>query len=168
MAIWILVHQVTHTWCTRLDHIVQLIGRSDLRSNSLTNIPTQDWEGCHMPGMSGCRWQCICREIFFRISLSGLGVCPFAGLGSQHIWSIIHLFSYPENPNVKYYVKKTVNGKSAGKSVNGTKTTLTVKKGATVKVKVKAYIYDVRSMSSLLQTVNIQVIGMEQLNELKW
>ena len=46
------------------------------------------------------------------------------------------------NPNVKYYVKKTVNGKSAGKSVNGTKTTLTVKKGATVKVKVKAYIYD--------------------------
>lgn len=68
---------------------------------------------------------------------------------------------------MKYYVKKTVNGKSAGKSVNGTKTTLTVKKGATVKVKVKAYIYDVRSMSSLLQTVNIQVIGMEQLNELK-
>ena len=46
------------------------------------------------------------------------------------------------NPNVKYYVKKTVSGKSAGKSVNGNKTTLTVKKGATVKVKVKAYVYD--------------------------
>lgn len=44
--------------------------------------------------------------------------------------------------NVKYYVKKTVNGKSAGKSVGSNKTTLTVKKGATVKVKVKAYVYD--------------------------
>jgi hypothetical protein len=44
--------------------------------------------------------------------------------------------------NIKYYVKKTVSGKSAGKSVNGNKTTLAVKKGATVKVKVKAYIYD--------------------------
>lgn len=43
--------------------------------------------------------------------------------------------------NIKYYVKKTVSGKSAGKSVNGNKTTLAVKKGATVKVKVKAYIY---------------------------
>lgn len=46
------------------------------------------------------------------------------------------------NPNVKYYVKKTIGKKSAGKSVNGGKTTLTVKKGATVKVKVKAYVYD--------------------------
>ena len=47
-----------------------------------------------------------------------------------------------DQKNIKYYVKKTVNGKSAGKSVNGGKTTLKVKKGATVKVKVKAYIYD--------------------------
>ena len=47
-----------------------------------------------------------------------------------------------DQENIKYYVKKTVNGKSAGKSVNGGKTTLTVKKGATVKVKVKAYVYD--------------------------
>lgn len=44
--------------------------------------------------------------------------------------------------NVKYYVKKTVNGKSAGKSVGSNSTTLSVKKGATVKVKVKAYVYD--------------------------
>lgn len=46
------------------------------------------------------------------------------------------------NPNVKYYVKKTIGSKSAGKSVNGSSTTLSVKKGATVKVKVKAYVYD--------------------------
>ena len=46
------------------------------------------------------------------------------------------------NFNVKYYVKKTVSGKSAGKSVGSNATTLTVKKGATVKVKVKAYVYD--------------------------
>ena len=44
--------------------------------------------------------------------------------------------------NIKYYVKKTVGKKSSGKSVNGGKTTLFVKKGATVKVKVKAYIYN--------------------------
>jgi len=44
--------------------------------------------------------------------------------------------------NIKYYVKKTVGKKSAGKSVGSNKTTLSVKKGATVKVKVKAYIYD--------------------------
>ncbi len=44
--------------------------------------------------------------------------------------------------NIKYYVKKTVGKKSSGKSVNGGKTTLVVKKGATVKVKVKAYVYD--------------------------
>lgn len=44
--------------------------------------------------------------------------------------------------NVKYYVKKTVGKKSSGKSVNGKKTTLQVKKGATVKVKVKAYVYN--------------------------
>jgi hypothetical protein len=46
------------------------------------------------------------------------------------------------NANVKYYVKKTVGKKSAGKSVGSNSTTLTVKKGATVKVKVKAYVYD--------------------------
>ena len=44
--------------------------------------------------------------------------------------------------NIKYYVKKTVGKKSAGKSVGSNKTTLSVKKGATVKVKVKAYIYN--------------------------
>ena len=44
--------------------------------------------------------------------------------------------------NIKYYVKKTVGKMSAGKSVCSNKTTLSVKKGATVKVKVKAYIYD--------------------------
>jgi hypothetical protein len=44
--------------------------------------------------------------------------------------------------NIKYYVKKTVGKKSAGKSVGSNKATLSVKKGATVKVKVKAYIYD--------------------------
>ena len=44
--------------------------------------------------------------------------------------------------NIKYYVKKTVGKKSSGKSVNGGKTTLQVKKGATVKVKVKAYVYN--------------------------
>ena len=47
-----------------------------------------------------------------------------------------------DQKNVKYYIKKTVGKKSSGKSVNGGKTTLTVKKGATVKVKVKAYVYD--------------------------
>jgi hypothetical protein len=46
------------------------------------------------------------------------------------------------NPNVKYYVKKTISGKSAGRSVAGNSATLKVKKGATVKVKVKAYVYD--------------------------
>ena len=46
------------------------------------------------------------------------------------------------NPNVKYYVQKKVSGKTAGKSVGSTKTTLSVKKGATVKVRVKAYYYD--------------------------
>jgi len=44
--------------------------------------------------------------------------------------------------NIKYYVKKTVGKKSSGKSVGSNKATLSVKKGATVKVKVKAYIYD--------------------------
>lgn len=35
-----------------------------------------------------------------------------------------------------------MSGKSAGKSVGSNETTLSVKKGATVKVKVKAYVYD--------------------------
>ena len=46
------------------------------------------------------------------------------------------------NPNMKYYVQKKVSGKTSGKSVGSTKTTLSVKKGATVKVRVKAYYYD--------------------------
>ena len=46
------------------------------------------------------------------------------------------------SPTVKYYVQKKVSGKTAGKSVGSTKTTLSVKKGATVKVRVKAYYYD--------------------------
>ena len=46
------------------------------------------------------------------------------------------------SPNVKYYVQKKISGKTAGKSVGSTKTTLSVKKGATVKVRVKAYYYD--------------------------
>ncbi len=44
--------------------------------------------------------------------------------------------------NVKYYVQKKVSGKTSGKSVGSNKTTLSVKKGATVKVRVKAYYYD--------------------------
>ena len=46
-------------------------------------------------------------------------------------------------PTMKYYVQKKVSGKTAGKSVGSAKTTLSVKKGATVKVRVKAYYYDV-------------------------
>ena len=46
------------------------------------------------------------------------------------------------NPTMKYYVQKKVSGKTSGKSVGSTKTTLSVKKGATVKVRVKAYYYD--------------------------
>ena len=45
-------------------------------------------------------------------------------------------------PTMKYYVQKKVSGKTSGKSVGSTKTTLSVKKGATVKVRVKAYYYD--------------------------
>lgn len=44
--------------------------------------------------------------------------------------------------NVKYYVQKKVSGKTSGKSVGSNKTTLSVKKGATVMVRVKAYYYD--------------------------
>ena len=46
------------------------------------------------------------------------------------------------NQNMKYYVQKKVSGKTAGKSVGSTKTTLSVAKGKTVKVRVKAYYYD--------------------------
>ena len=46
------------------------------------------------------------------------------------------------NQNMKYYVQKKVSGKTSGKSVGSNKTTLSVKKGATVKVRVKAYYYD--------------------------
>ena len=46
------------------------------------------------------------------------------------------------NPNMKYYVQKKVGKKTSGKSVGSNKATLSVKKGATVKVRVKAYYYD--------------------------
>ena len=46
------------------------------------------------------------------------------------------------NPTMKYYVQKKVGSKVSGKSIGSTKTTLSVKKGATVKVRVKAYYYD--------------------------
>lgn len=45
-------------------------------------------------------------------------------------------------PTVRYYVQKKIGNKTSGKSVGATKTTLSVKKGATVKVRVKAYYYD--------------------------
>ena len=45
-------------------------------------------------------------------------------------------------PTIKYYVQKKIGKKTSGKSVGSTKTTLSVKKGATVKVRVKAYYYD--------------------------
>ncbi|MDD5956872.1 MAG: hypothetical protein PUC40_07820, partial [Lachnospiraceae bacterium] len=46
------------------------------------------------------------------------------------------------NSTMRYYVQKKVGSKVSGKSVGSTKTTLSVKKGATVKVRVKAYYYD--------------------------
>ncbi|MGN0270380.1 MAG: hypothetical protein ACI4CX_06765 [Candidatus Weimeria sp.] len=46
------------------------------------------------------------------------------------------------NATMRYYVQKKVSGKTSGKSIGSTKTTLSVKKGATVKVRVKAYYYD--------------------------
>ncbi len=45
-------------------------------------------------------------------------------------------------PTIKYYVQKKIGKKTSGKSIGSTKTTLSVKKGATVKVRVKAYYYD--------------------------
>ena len=45
-------------------------------------------------------------------------------------------------PTMKYYVQKKIGKKTSGKSIGSTKTTLSVKKGATVKVRVKAYFYD--------------------------
>jgi hypothetical protein len=44
--------------------------------------------------------------------------------------------------SMKYYVQKKVGKKTSGKSIGSTRTTLSVKKGATVKVRVKAYYYD--------------------------
>lgn len=44
--------------------------------------------------------------------------------------------------NIKYYVQKKVGNKTSGKSVGSNRTILSVKKGATVKVRVKAYYYD--------------------------
>ncbi len=46
------------------------------------------------------------------------------------------------NSTMRYYVQKKVGKKVSGKSIGSTKTTLSVKKGATVKVRVKAYYYD--------------------------
>ena len=45
-------------------------------------------------------------------------------------------------PTIRYYVQKKIGKKTSGKSIGSTKTTLSVKKGATVKVRVKAYYYD--------------------------
>ena len=44
--------------------------------------------------------------------------------------------------SMKYYVQKKVGKKTSGKSIGSARTTLSVKKGATVKVRVKAYYYD--------------------------
>ena len=46
------------------------------------------------------------------------------------------------NSTMRYYVQKKIGKKVSGKSIGSTKTTLSVKKGATVKVRVKAYYYD--------------------------
>ena len=46
------------------------------------------------------------------------------------------------NDTMRYYVQKKIGKKTSGKSIGSTKTTLSVKKGATVKVRVKAYYYD--------------------------
>ena len=51
-------------------------------------------------------------------------------------------FDAATNHNMKYWVQKKIGKKVSGKSVASNKTTLSVKKGATVKVRVKAYYYD--------------------------
>ena len=51
-------------------------------------------------------------------------------------------FDAATNHNMKYWVQKKIGKKVAGKSVASNKATLSVKKGATVKVRVKAYYYD--------------------------
>jgi hypothetical protein len=51
-------------------------------------------------------------------------------------------FDEATNHNMKYWVQKKIGKKVAGKSIASNKTTLSVKKGATVKVRVKAYYYD--------------------------
>jgi len=48
--------------------------------------------------------------------------------------------------NIKYYVQKKVGKKTSGKSVGSNRTILSVKKGATVKVRVKAYYYDANGL----------------------
>ena len=51
-------------------------------------------------------------------------------------------FDAATNHNMKYWVQKKIGKKTAGKSVATNKATLSVKKGAKVKVRVKAYYYD--------------------------
>ena len=51
-------------------------------------------------------------------------------------------FDAATNYNMKYWVQKKIGKKVAGKSVSSNKATLSVKKGATVKVRIKAYYYD--------------------------
>jgi len=51
-------------------------------------------------------------------------------------------FDAASNHNMKYWVQKKIGKKVAGKSVASNKATLSVKKGAKVKVRVKAYYYD--------------------------
>ena len=51
-------------------------------------------------------------------------------------------FDAATNHNMKYWVQKKIGKKTAGKSVASNKATLSVKKGAKVKVRVKAYYYD--------------------------
>ncbi|MGN0241187.1 MAG: Ig domain-containing protein [Candidatus Weimeria sp.] len=45
-------------------------------------------------------------------------------------------------PTMLYYVQKKIGSKTSGKTVGSTKTSLSVAKGKTVKVRVKAYYYD--------------------------
>ena len=45
-------------------------------------------------------------------------------------------------PTIRYYVQKKIGKKVSGKSIGSTKTTLSVAKGKTIKVRVKAYYYD--------------------------
>lgn len=49
---------------------------------------------------------------------------------------------------MKYYVQKKIGKKTAGKSVTSTKASLSVKKGKTIKVRVKAYHYDANGVKA--------------------